>query len=194
MTREEINELPLLRYEGPITLVETPAAALEALELLRGEPLLGFDTETRAAFRKGESYKPSLLQLCGADAAYLFRLRSTGVTPEMCRLLADPGIVKAGVAVARDIQDLQEMRPFTAAGFVDLGDAARKAGLEHHGLRGLAALLLHGRMSKRAQRTNWARLDLTAEQIGYAATDAWVGRELYQIMKRHGLLIKNVEP
>jgi len=191
MTREEINELPLLRYEGPITMVETPEAAIEALEALRGEPLLGFDTETRAAFRKGESYKPSLLQLCGADRAYLFRLRGTGVTREMCRLLADPDVIKAGVAVARDIQELQEMNPFTAAGFVDLGDAARRAKLEHHGLRGLAALLLHGRMSKRAQRTNWARRDLTPEQVGYAATDAWVGREVYMIMKRHGLLTEN---
>jgi len=43
----------------------------------------------------------------------------------------------------------------------------------------LAALLLGFRVSKGSQTSNWAQRTLTRTQIEYAATDAWVGRELY---------------
>ena len=44
----------------------------------------------------------------------------------------------------------------------------------------LATLLLGFRVSKRCQTSNWAQRTLTRAQIEYAATDAWVGRKLYQ--------------
>jgi ribonuclease D len=96
----------------------------------------------------------------------------------LCRLLANPRIIKAGVAWAHDVQELNRLAPFTPAGFVDVGELARQAGYTHHGLRGLATLLLGFRVSKRSQTSNWAEAKLTRAQIEYAATDAWVGREL----------------
>ena len=75
------------KYDGPIHLVQTPAAAKQAVEKLSSETLLGFDTETRAAFRAGESYSPSLLQLAGANEVFLFQIRFTGLIPEMCEII-----------------------------------------------------------------------------------------------------------
>ncbi len=187
LTKDQINELPLLSYDGPIHLVNTPKDAILAANELSKEPILGFDTEKRPAFRKGQVYQPSLLQLANADAVFLFQLKLTGLPAEVLHLLTHKQTVKAGVAVRRDVQELQEMKPFEDEGFVDLGHKGKDAGLRHHGLRGLAAVLLGGRISKGAKLTNWARIDLPEQALKYAATDAWVGRALYQAMHDMGI-------
>jgi len=183
LSRDEINQLPLRRYDGPIEVVDSADKLPAAVDCLRAEPLLGFDTETRPAFRKGRSYLPSLVQLAGAECVYLFQIRRLPATDGLWDLLAAASIVKAGVSVADDIKGLQEIAPFEARGFVDLGDVAKQAGIENHGLRGLAANLLGFRVSKKAQISNWAREELTPQQVVYAATDAWVSRRIYERMR-----------
>ena len=88
-------------------------------------------------------------------------------------------IIKSGVAINQDLIELQQIINFDPAGFIDLGDIARSKGLPHHGLRGLAAYLLNFRISKSSRTSNWSANQLTKKQIKYAATDAWLGRELY---------------
>lgn len=187
LTKEQIAERPLYRWHGPIKVIETVDEEHRALDSLSHESVLGFDTETRPAFRKGESYRPSILQLAGEGIVYLFLLKKLGLSKDMCRLLANPKILKTGVAIDRDLEDLRDMNSFEPGGFIDLGHAARAAGLQHHGLRGLAARVLDRRLSKSAQRTNWARLPLTDKQIAYAAADAVIGRDLYLAFHRAGL-------
>ncbi len=190
LSKDQINELPLRRYSGPIRVVRTRAECREMVRTLEAEDLLGFDTETRPAFRKGQSYLPSLIQFAGGEAVYVVQVGRTGLPKPVARLLALPHIVKAGVAVHDDIKGLQELRQFAAAGFVDIGAVAREHELGMHGLRGLAASVLEFRISKSAQRSNWARADLTQKQILYAATDAWVSRLLYLEFRKHGLVAK----
>ena len=161
---------------------------------LLAERELGFDTETRPSFHKGESYPVALLQLAGAQAVYIFQLQYVGLLEEVASLLADPAVIKAGVALGRDLQGLRVLREFRPAGVVDLGLAAQRAGLPHHGLRGLCAALLEFRITKGAQRSNWARADLAPQQVRYAATDAWVSRELYLRMQADGLLTAAARP
>ena len=188
ITKAEINELPMKQYEGPIHLYNTPEEADTAAKKLLKETLLGFDTETRPAFRKGESYDPSLLQLATADAVYLFQIQQCGLTPNLLKVLSSPKIIKAGVALERDVQELQAMSPFEANGFVELATAAKHAKIKNLGLRGLTAILFGFRISKKEQVSNWARKELTESQQTYAATDAWLGRELYLAFERNGCL------
>lgn len=150
-----------------------------AVEALGRETVLGFDTETRPAFRKGESYLPSLLQLAGEGHVWLFQIRQLSSLEAVFGILARRDIVKSGAAVARDVKELQELHGFKAAGFADVGHMAEKRGFKNTGLRPLTALLLDGRISKSAQVSNWAAPNLDAKQITYAATDAWVSRRLY---------------
>jgi len=77
------------------------------------------------------------------------------------------------------IKDLQALIAFEPAGFVELATMATERGVTSNGLRPLAACLLGFRISKRAKTTNWGRKYLTEPQIQYAATDAWVSREIY---------------
>lgn len=188
MTADEINALPIQRYGGCIHVIRTRSEARDAIELLAGEEILGFDTETKPTYRKGERNNPAVIQLACAEAVYLFQLRHVQFPRPLRRLLSDPNIIKAGVALSRDIAELQELGGFKPAGFVDLGDMAREKGLKNHGLRGLAAAMLGFRISKRAQRSNWSRRELTPEQIAYAATDAWCGRELYLCFRNNGFV------
>jgi ribonuclease D len=180
LTRDEINACPLVTWDGPIHVIRNQEELPGAIGQLALENLLGFDTETRPAFRKGESYPPSLLQLAGDRAVFIFQLQYLGLPEPLRQLLARPEIVKAGVAPAHDLRELQKLAPFQPAGFVDLGRLAKQAGIQNHGLRGLAAVMLGRRISKGVQTSNWAQANLTRQQLRYAATDAWLGRELYR--------------
>jgi len=179
MTKKQINARPIRKYQGRIHLIQRAKQVEQAVRQLEKEKVLGFDTETRPTFRVGQSYLPAVLQLVGEHAAYIFQLRQCRLSKPLRRLLANPKIIKAGVAVDRDVQELNKLAPFIPAGFVDVGELARQAGCMNHGLRGLAALLLQFRVSKDSRTSNWAQKKLTRAQIEYAATDAWVGRELY---------------
>ena len=172
--------LPLRGYEGPIHFVDKDEDVPPAVEALERETLLGFDTETRPSFRVGESYPPALVQLAGAHSVFIFQLRPLRHIAPLFSLLSAASITKAGLALADDLKKLRGLHAFEAECFVDIARLARERGFRQTGLRPLAAMLLGFRVSKREQRSNWGRPDLTRSQLRYAATDAWVTRELYQ--------------
>ncbi len=188
-SKDEINDLPLRRYEGPIRVVRTEEELADALDEMAGETLLGFDTETRPVFKKGKKPgPPSLLQLATAECAYVFQIRPLSLGKELCRILADRSVTKTGVAVRDDILGLQRHARFKPSGFVDLSDITAKHNMQTHGLRNMAANLLGFRISKSAQCSNWAKDRLTKQQVNYAATDAWISRELYLALDDLGLI------
>jgi ribonuclease D len=179
IAKEVVNALPLARYEGPITVIAQSQEVREAVEYLRGETVLGFDTESRPSFRRGDNHPVALLQLAGAERVYLLQLQLLDDLRPILALLADPSIRKAGVAIRDDIRKLQELAPFEPRNFVEISDLSRQLEITNTGLRSLSAIFLGYRVSKGAQVTNWARPDLTQTQISYAATDAWISRMLY---------------
>ena len=112
LSKEHINTLPILSFEGKIHLITESKDVSEAIKILRQEPVLGFDTETRPTFKKGDQYSVSLLQLSTREEAFLFRLNYLGLPEELASLLADPDILKVGVAILDDIRALQKLRKF----------------------------------------------------------------------------------
>jgi len=190
MTREEINELSLRKYAGPIRIISSREGLVSAAQALKRETVLGFDTETKPAFVKGQSFPVALIQLAGRDAVYIFQLRHIEFPKILQDILSNPDIIKAGFAPDYDLKQLKELGEFDPAGFVDLGGVAKREGIKNHGLRGLAAVLLGFRISKQAQRSNWSRTTLSPSQISYAATDAWVSREIYLRLEKNGCRLK----
>jgi ribonuclease D len=188
ISREEMAALPIRRYEGEVCLVATPADLARALADLRQEDVVGFDTETRPAFRKGEIHLPCLVQAATARTVYLFQLRQAQVFEVLAELLAEARAVKVGVALANDLRSLKLLFPFVEQNVLDLGIVARRCQLDQTGLRNLAGIFLRSRIPKGARTSNWAAPRLSAAQITYAATDAWVCRELFLQFQRLGLL------
>ena len=94
ISREEINELPIRRYEGEVHLISSAQDLDRAMADIRAERVLGFDTETRPAFRKGEHHLPCLVQAATARAVYLFPLQRMDFSAAVTEFLAAPEIVK----------------------------------------------------------------------------------------------------
>ena len=180
ISKAEINELPLIAWEGEIQILESAEEMEAAASILANESHLGFDTETRPSFKKGDYYPPALIQLATEHCVYLFRISETETFDPLIPILESPDILKTGVAIKDDVKELRAMEDFTPNGFVEIADITVKLGYENRGLRALAGLLLQGRISKAAQVTNWARPKLDNKQVRYAATDAWISREIYR--------------
>ncbi len=192
ITKEEINNLPRYKYSGEIKVIETHDDSKAAILELKSEKILGFDTETRPAFKKGESHHVSLLQLASETTVYLFRLNKLFDLKELYEVLSDPNIVKAGVAVRDDIKALNKLYKFNAENFVDLATIAKQKQIENFGLRALTAIVLGKRLSKEAKISNWEKDSITPAQIEYAACDAAVGRSIYQKFIHEGFTeVKN---
>ncbi len=188
ISREDMANLPIRRYEGRICVVATPEELEEAQTDLRQETIVGLDTETRPAFRKGESHLPCLVQVATARAVYLFQLRRSEAHPVLAGLLANPRIIKAGISLKDDLRALKQVFAFSEANMLDLGTVARSGGLGQTGVRNLAGILLGFRIPKGTKTSNWAARELSPAQIAYAATDAWACRELVLRFERLGLL------
>lgn len=179
ISREDMSDLPIGRYEGSVHLVAAPADLQRAMDDICEESVVGFDTETRPAFRPGESYLPSLVQFATAGAVYLMQVQQHDCSAAVREILSAEKITKVGVSVADDLRNLKKLFEFNESAVVDLGEVARRHGLKQTGVRNLAGIFLGTRVPKGAKTTNWAARRLTAQQIAYAATDAWVCRELY---------------
>jgi ribonuclease D len=188
ISKEDMADLPVRRYEGKVSLVETLRELEEARADFRQERVVGLDTETRPSFKKGESHLPCLVQAATAQAVYLFQLRRLDVFPALVELLAKPGAIKAGVGLAHDLRQLKLVFPFTVENVIDLGVVARRRGLGQTGVRNLAGMFLGFRVPKGKRTSNWAAPRLSPAQITYAATDAWACRELYLRFESLGLL------
>lgn len=188
ISRDDLASLPIRRYEGEVRLVTTPEDLARAREDILRERVVGFDTETRPAFRVGESYAPCLFQAATARTVYLFRFERLEVFPLLAELLAEPLVVKAGVSTADDLRALKLVFSFEERNVVDLGIVARQRGFAQTGLRNLAAIFFGYRIPKGAKTSNWAAARLTAAQIAYAAMDAWACRELFMCFEQRGLL------
>jgi len=189
ISKEEVNALEVGAFNGKIHLIDHLDKVAGAVEELKSSKRLGFDTETRPAFRKGVSYDVALLQLSTADAAYLFRLNLIGLPAAVQAILEDPNVVKIGAAVRDDLKALKKLAPsFKPASFFDLNEELKRIGFLNVGVRNLSAMVLNIRISKSEQVSNWEVERLTEKQQLYAATDAWACLEIFETLYRGGHL------
>jgi len=179
ITPDELEKCELSWFRGEIAVIEDIKAFKEKFPRLLDSQILGFDTETRPSFRKGRKNRVSLIQLANEDIACLIRINRIGIPAELAELLANPDIIKAGVAVHDDIRFLKRVKGFSPSGFVDLQKFVRDFGIQCSGLKKLSAIVLGFRISKRQQVTDWEAEKLSEAQQIYAATDAWVCHQIY---------------
>ncbi|MEM6643789.1 MAG: 3'-5' exonuclease [Bacteroidota bacterium] len=188
ISKEDIRKLPLLCFENAIEVVDTHKKCQKALQELKACDLIGFDTETKPTFNKGEYNPTALVQLATEHCAYLFRIGILDYPKPLFDLFTDDSVVKLGISIADDLKDLRRLRPFIPRGFVDLNHVAKEIGTNHIGVRKLAAIFLDGRISKSQQVTNWENEILTEAQRRYAATDAWICLKIHAAMRSKGYL------
>ena len=179
ISKEDINLLDLDKYNGEIILVDTKEALEQACNEIEQCAIIGIDTETKPSFKKGVMNTVALLQIATDKKAYIIRLKKVAMSQQLADIFSNESIKKIGIAVFDDIKDLRKLKPFTDKAVVDLNLLAPKLGFESIGAKKLSALVLGIRISKRQQVSNWEAQNLTQAQIDYAATDAWICREIY---------------
>ncbi|MDR1406166.1 MAG: 3'-5' exonuclease domain-containing protein 2 [Prevotellaceae bacterium] len=190
---ETINDnLPLTYFEGKITIVEEEKQMQKAIHYLNAQQTIGFDTETKPLFIPGKrnGNPVALLQLSTDRRAYLFRLNKLGMPAALVALMCNKRILKIGAAIHEDLRQLQVLAPFRAAGFIDIQRVVQYYGIQDKGLKKLAAIVLQIHISKSQQLSNWENPVLTKSQCRYAATDAWVCREIFLRLQK----IKELTP
>lgn len=169
-----------ISFPGKIHLIDSNEKLRLIVSELNSVKQFGFDTETRPSFKKGEVFRVALLQIATSDSAYLLRLHYLTEFQIIKNIFENDEVLKVGVAIRDDIKQLQKIFNFSPAGFVELQDLAKKKGLENFGLKGMTAEVLNSTLSKGPKLTNWEAKELSDQQLMYAATDAWVGLEIYK--------------
>ena len=181
-----LDKLEYASFPGKIFVIDSVGAEFNrAIAYLRSQKVIGFDTETRPCFGPNQPrYGVALLQLSGPEKAYLFRIKNMGMHRRLCNLLADKRIIKVGAAIHDDIRGLQKLREFEPGSFVDLQKIVWEYGIKDKSVKKMTAIILGFRISKTQQLSNWEAEALSESQCKYAATDAWVCREMYlKLMK-----------
>ena len=181
ISAEYLEKLDLASFPGKIYVIDTVGAEFNrAVNYLRSQKIIGFDTETRPCFSPDQPrYGVALLQLSGPEKAYLFRIKNIGMHRRLCNLLANERIIKVGAAINDDIRGLQRYAGFTPKSFVDLQKMVADYGIRDKSVKKMTAIILGFKISKSQQLSNWEADILSDAQEKYAATDAWVCREMY---------------
>jgi ribonuclease D len=179
ISKEVINKLPLYRYDGKIQVVSSIQDILCAIKELEKEALLGFDIESQPSFKRGIIHPPALIQLASQKTVFIFQLHELKDLDIFTPLFENSTICKAGVGINDDLLRLKRFGVFNESGFIEIAKITDELVISNKGLRGLAAYLLGVRISKNMQLSNWSQKELTHAQVVYAATDAWISREIY---------------
>lgn len=182
--KEAIHELPQVLFTGRIIVITSEKKAEKAVDFLLKQSILGVDTETRPVFRKGQSYKVSLLQVATHDTCFLFRLNILGITPSIKRLLENTETKMIGLSWHDDLLALHKRSDFKKGNFIDLQDIIGDLGIKDLSLQKLYANIFRQKISKRQRLTNWDNETLSEKQKQYAATDAWACIQLYEEIMR----------
>ncbi len=183
ITKEALNKLDLIRFEGEIVLIDNEQDIDAAIMECESFDTIGFDTETKPAFKKGVFHSVALLQLSTPNKAFLIRLNKTGLHEAIIRLFENKSIKKLGIGLRDDVIELNKLKQFDAQNFIDLNELGEEKGMESIGARKLSGIFLGGRISKSQQVSNWENKELTLPQKSYAATDAWICLGIYERMQ-----------
>ena len=192
--KNAISSLERVCFQGRIEVIQSTFEADRAVDFLLSQPIIGFDTETKPNFQRGQSSMVALLQVSAQNVCFLFRLNVLGLTDSIKRLLSDEGeTIKVGLSWHDDICGLLKRGFFRPGTFIDIQHIAKEMGIQDQSLQKLYANLLGRRVSKSQQLSNWEAPSLTDAQKSYAATDAWACIQLYEEMMRlrqEGYLIR----
>ncbi len=184
ISKEEVNRLPMVLFDGQITLVENTTMVESAVEKLFECDLVGVDTETRPSFSRGTYHRVALLQISTREHCYLFRLNKIGLHPKLAAFLASDKVKKIGLALRDDFSGLGKLYPFKPQNFIDLQTIVAQYGILELGLQKIFAIVFGRKISKSQRLTNWESDTLNEQQMRYAATDAWASLMIYlQLLK-----------
>lgn len=183
ISKEELSQLPTMIYPAEVTVVDDVSTARMAMRALNRETIVGFDTETRPSFRKGQRFNVALMQISTLDRCFLFRLNKIGIDEELRKFLENPQITKIGLSIHDDFNAIHRNNDISCQGFIDLQQYVKPFGIADISLQKIYAIIFGERISKSQRLTNWEAPELTPGQQAYAALDAWACLRIYNALR-----------
>lgn len=192
-SKTEIAEMEL--FEGltmeRIVLVKTSAQAHAALDDLMSAGTIGFDTESKPTFFKGQkSEGPHLFQFSTLERAYLFQVHDEEAHPPLIQVLRETALAKVGFGLGGDMQQIHQRFGIRPAATTDLDRTFRQIGYKNAiGAKTAIAMLFQRKLvkSKSVTTSNWAARDLTERQLIYAANDAYAALLVHHALRERKL-------
>ena len=182
ISKEQLSTLPTVEFPGRITVLETVGDARAALRYLRKCGTVGFDTETKPNFRKGQTNTVSLIQVSTLDHSFLFRLNKLGFFQEMRDFMEADDVVKVGLSLRDDFHVLHRIAVFDPQNFIDLQNLVKTFSITDTSLQKIYGILFNGRISKNQRLSNWEAAELSPGQQTYASIDAWACLKIYNYL------------
>ncbi|KAK9768177.1 hypothetical protein K7432_001373 [Basidiobolus ranarum] len=180
-----------------IYLCQSKRQCDEAVTMLRNSvqnratPFLGFDTES-TRYRLGSQV--SVIQLASSNMCFIFQVgqiyQSTGKIPEsLCKLLADPTILKAGVNATGDAAFLRKAHKLICDRIVNIDSIAQKLGHKHLSMIELVQKFgVDMNLDKTWRKKKWSQTHLTTKEVDYAANDAIASYRLFDALIKRSLI------
>lgn len=184
ISKEEIANLSIEEFRGRIITIQTIADADKAVDYLMGFDKVGFDTETRPSFKKGQHYKISLMQIATEDTCFLFRLNYIDIPNSLKNFLKSNEILKIGLSLRDDFGAIRKRTNVEPIHFLDLQNYVGQFGIEDASLQKIYAILFNKKISKGQRLSNWEADVLTESQKKYAALDAWACLQIYNLLNQ----------
>ncbi len=183
ISKEELSSLPTETFPGKIYLINSVADASKAIAFLRKNKYIGFDTETRPAFKKGVLRKMALMQLSTHEECFLFRINKIGIPDCLKEFLEDKNVTKIGLSIKDDLGVLRRSnKKAEFEGFVEIQNMVKTYGISDISLQKIYGILFDKRISKNQRLSNWEAPSLSIAQQEYAALDAWACLKIYDFL------------
>lgn len=184
ITKEQIAELDQETFEGTLHVIDQLKQVPEAVAYLATQSTLGFDTETKPAFKRGQVHKVALMQLATEQECFLFRLNRIGYPDMLEDIIGNPAIRKIGLSLRDDFAAIRKRSGQLPENFLDLQSYVDKFGIEVNSLQKIYAILFGKKISKNQRLSNWEAPVLSPAQQSYAAIDAWACLRIYNYLSR----------
>lgn len=175
--------MPTVEFPGSIIVLENIPDALKALRYLNSCQAVGFDTETKPNFRKGQTNTVSLIQISTSDQCFLFRINKLGFFQELRDFMESTDVLKIGLSLRDDFHVLHRLASFEPANFVDLQSVVKKYHIVDASLQKIYGIIFGERISKSQRLSNWEAAQLSHGQQVYASIDAWACLRIYHYLK-----------
>ncbi|HOT28821.1 MAG TPA: 3'-5' exonuclease [Candidatus Ozemobacteraceae bacterium] len=173
---------------GDVVVPATTDDCAAALDEIRVAGAVGFDTESKPVFKKGVSRPgPDLVQFATSERAFIFQLQRLECRPFVTEILLADDILKVGFDLQSDRGALHKFFGIEIKSVLDLCAVFRKRGYRNTtGVRAAVGMVLHRSFSKSKHVTtsDWSKLQLSPNQLVYAANDAYAALMVWEALGR----------
>lgn len=174
------REVHIIRHEYQIN---------RALKEINSVSYIGFDTEQRPTFKRGEKQNPiSIIQIATGESIYIFQMIYIKNSEPILNILMNDSIKKIGFGLKNDIKEFHRQFKIDIKNLLDLSTLTKEIFNTKHpmGAKTAVATFMNKKLqkSRKTVMSNWEQSNLTENQIKYASEDVSAPYDVYEILKR----------